>query len=530
MLRIANISLPLGAKDEVALNLALAKIHAKATDVKHFIISRKSVDARKKDNVTFVVSVDIDFGSAEQQVFERAKQGTVNIVPITPPMSIPKLSKQPLHPPVVIGFGPGGLFAALYLARMGVCPIVLERGESVEERQKTYHSFMQTRTLNKDSNVQFGEGGAGTFSDGKLTTGIKSPRCKTVLEELVAHGAPEDLLYLARPHIGTDNLPTVVKNIREEILQLGGKILFNSRLTDIHIENGKVTGLEYLSHNKPATLLCDKVFLAIGHSARDTQEMLYHKGVQMIQKPFSVGFRIEHKQTAVNLSQYGKFAKSSHLPPAEYHLATRFSDNTGAYTFCMCPGGTVVNASSEENGVCVNGMSNYFRDGVNANAALLVDVRPQDFDDESPMAGFHFAREIEQKAFTLAGGNYNAPAQLVKDFLLGRPSTSLGSVQPSFQPGITLTDFSALFKERYLNRLREGIKMLEHKMHGFSQPDAILTAPETRSSCPIRIVRDETMQANIKGLYPIGEGAGYAGGIMSAAVDGLKCAQIAMED
>ena len=419
--------------------------------------------------------------------------------------------------PVIIGAGPAGLFSALTLAQNGIKPIIIEQGKTVDERKKDVEEFQKTGKLNTLSNVQFGEGGAGTFSDGKLTSGIHNPLCKNVLKEFYNFGAPEQILYINKPHIGTDNLINIIRNMRNEIIKLGGEFLFNEKVTDFEFENSKVTAV--ICGKRIET---DTVILAIGHSARSTFEKLYEKGVKMEKKNFSIGVRIEHKQSMINKSQYGEITKLK-LPPAEYKMAYH-GENRSCYTFCMCPGGTVIASSSEPETIVTNGMSVYARNGENANSAVLVNVTPNDFKGESPLEGMYFQKDLEQKAFKLGGSNYNAPIQRFEDFENNVKSTHIGEIKPTYKPGVTLSNLNEILPDFISKTLIEGIKYFDKSIKGFAHPDAILTGVETRSSSPVQITRNENKQSNIKGLYPCGEGAGYAGGIMSAAVDGIKCA------
>ena len=528
MIRVANIKTPLDGREDAPLTAALSKLRADRSQVKNWRVSKKSVDARDKGDVHFVMSVDISLRN-EETVLRTAKPGTA--VRVTPMTAIPMIhSEYKGLRPVVAGFGPGGLFAALTLARAGMKPLVLERGQRVEQRAKTTARFAETGILNPESNIQFGEGGAGAFSDGKLTTGIKDRHCQTVLKELYDHGAPEEILFLARPHIGTDRLPQVVAAIREEIVSLGGTVLFNTKLTGIQARAGQIETVEYSDEKGKQEITTDALIVAIGHSAADTQQMLFQAGVNMIQKPFSVGARIEHPQSLINKSQYGRFAGHPALGAAEYHLSAKLPDGRGAYTFCMCPGGTVVPAASRLGGVCVNGMSPFARDGENANAALLVDVRTEDFGDDHPLAGYALQRAWEERAFRAGGGNYFAPVQLAGDFLAGRATKKLGSVQPTYRPGVTCADFRDILPAFAYQGLQGAIRIFDRQLKGFALPDAVLTAVESRSSCPVRLLRDHRYESNIGGLYPCGEGAGYAGGIMSAAVDGIRVAEAILKN
>lgn len=529
MIRINEIRLTLD-DDESLLKQKSAKIlKINEKYINTLTIFKKSIDARKKDDIHFTYSVDVTIALDEEQIVAKCKSGKVQTVkPYC--YEMPESKRNSQFRPVVVGFGPAGMFAGLILAQAGLRPIILERGKDVDSRTRDVNHFWQTRELNEESNVQFGEGGAGTFSDGKLTTGIKSSFIRKILEELYEAGAPEEILYSSKPHIGTDRLAVVVKNIRRKIQNLGGEIWLECRLDKLICANGFVHGITYTKNNRQYDLEADSVIMAIGHSARDTVEMLYNMGVEIIQKPFSVGARIEHPQSLINTAQYGKFANHPKLGAADYKLACHGLHERGAYTFCMCPGGTVVAAASEKECVIVNGMSSLARDGENANSALLVGIEPKDFPSEHPLAGIYYQREIEHKAYELAGGNYNAPAQLVGDFLNNIESKALGNVKPTCPTGVTLTNLDECLPQKVSATMKSAIVEMDKKLNGFNLYDAVLTAPETRSSSSVRILRDDLLQCNIRGVYPCGEGAGYAGGIISAAVDGVKCAHAVLGD
>lgn len=498
-------------------SLAAKAMHVKIEQLKSFHISKKSIDARNKNEVYYIYSVSFSIAHEEKYLHIR------NVSKVRPcSLSIPKASSE-LYP-VVVGFGPSGMLAALILAKAGLKPIVIERGKAVNERQKDINAFWKYGRLNTSSNVQFGEGGAGTFSDGKLTTGKNDPLIRIVFEEFVKAGAPKEILYLAKPHIGTDNLINVVRNIREQIKCLGGTVLFEHQLTDIHSKRSEICGITCQTPDGKRHIDCNKLILAPGHSARDTFALLINKNIMAEQKPFAMGVRIEHSQSAIDLAQYGRFAK--YLPPADYKLVAHLPNGRSIYTFCMCPGGYVVGAASEAERLVTNGMSYFSRSGSNSNAALLVGLNPSDFGSDDPLAGVYFQRELEHKAYLAGGSNYNAPVQLAGDILIDKPSTAYGSIVPTYKPGVTPTDLKKVFPDYMYNSLKEGITELDRHLKGFANPEAVLTAVESRSSSPIRILRDNKSlnSISLKGLYPCGEGCGYAGGIVSAAVDGIKCA------
>lgn len=522
MISVRNIRLEPDEYEERLLKLAARELGIRPRDVRSLKITKKSLDARKKDDIHWLYSIAVETDN-EAELLRRTKSknvGTYEKYEYVIPTA--KSEKRP----VVVGFGPAGMFAALVLSRAGLKPIVIERGLAVDERVKAVESFRSGGSLNPECNVQFGEGGAGTFSDGKLNTGIKDKRIMWMLEQFHRHGAPESILYDAKPHIGTDILVKVVRSIREEVLANGGEIRFSSKLTGLAVEGNTLCGIEVTDSEKRYTLDCDRLILAIGHSARDTFEMLNALGVPMEPKPFSMGVRIEHRQSDIGLAQYGEAYKK--LPAADYSLNAHFEDETSAYTFCMCPGGEVIAAASEEGGVVTNGMSLSKRDGENANAALLVTLSPEDFPYEGTLGGMYWQRELEQRAFEMSG-DYRACSQTVGDFLAHRPSKGAGRVNPSYRPDVHWCELHELLPVRISSVLEKALPELGKKLRGFDDPEAVLTAPETRSSSPVRILRRETRMSELRGLFPCGEGAGYAGGISSAAVDGMKCAEALIE-
>lgn len=522
MLRINGLRLPLDFSHQDLLTAAAKKLRLSPKDLEWVRLARKSVDARKKTQVCFVCSVEAQPVSGEARLISRIPgvqpaKSYLYQLPVPAPASLP---------PVIVGFGPAGMFAGLILAQCGLKPVIIERGQPVEEREKTVRAFWDGGPLDPQSNVQFGEGGAGAFSDGKLTTGTGDGRIRKVLEELAAAGAPREILTDGKPHIGTDKLPAVVRNIRQTILSLGGQVLFSTRLTGIQAKDGQLTGVETESPEGARVIPCRQAILAVGHSARDVFSLLDSMGLPLAPKAFSVGVRAEHPAALIDRAQYGSFAGHPRLGAADYKLNCTLPGGRGVYTFCMCPGGVVTGAASEPGGVVTNGMSPWARDGINSNAAVLVGVGPDDFGDGGPLAGVEFQRRIEQAAFRLGGGGYLAPAQRIEDFLAGKKSSRFGSVKPSYQPGVALEDIGACLPAFVADSLRQALPVLGRRLAGFDFPDGVLTAPETRSSSPVRVLRDESLQCPVlRGLYPCGEGAGYAGGIVSAAVDGIRCAE-----
>lgn len=524
MLRVSDIALPLD-HPEPALRARVASVLRVAPeDLRECRLVRRSVDARKRNAIALIYTVDVVLDNEPRP----PAGGKIAVAPDTqyrfsmpPPRPLP-------HRPVVIGAGPCGLFGALLLAQNGFEPILLERGKPAKERAADVHAFWRSGTLNPASNALFGEGGAGTFSDGKLTTQIKERenRCAKVLTELVAAGAPEEIVWLHKPHIGTDNLVRVVENLRRAIERHGGEVRFNSRVREVMVEGTSVCGVQLEDGTEIATR---HVLLAVGHSARDTFGMLHRQGAAMAQKAFSIGARIEHPQRKVDWAQYGKAAGHPRLGAADYKLVHHCGNGRSVYTFCMCPGGEVIAASSEPGQVVTNGMSRFSRSAPNANSGLLVGVGPEDFGDGHPLAGVAFQRRWEELAFALGGGNYHAPAQTVGDLLAGRASPGFGSVKPSYSPGVTPADLSECLPPYVIGAFREALPQLGKKLSVFAQQDAVLTGVETRSSSPVRMLRTEACESEtLRGLYPAGEGAGYAGGIMSAAVDGVRVAESIM--
>ncbi len=518
MLRVTEIKRQLN-EDECSLKKKIAKkLGILEGDILEYVLVKEAIDARKKNAIVFTYTVDVRTTKDEILL----KKYPSYKAPDYRYKYVVRGNQQLRTRPVVVGTGPCGLFAALILAEMGYRPIVLERGKDVDNRVKDVMKFWEKGILDQESNVQFGEGGAGTFSDGKLTTQIKNSRCKKVLEEFVESGAPSEILYKNKPHIGTDVLRNVVKNIRQKIVTLGGEIRFLSRITDIHMENNKVKSIVVNDKEIIETEIC---ILAIGHSARDTFSMLHEKGVNMSQKPFSIGMRIEHLQEWINKAQYGEGKNNELLGAADYKLVHHAKNGRTVYSFCMCPGGYVIASASENDSVVTNGMSEHLRDGINANSAILVNVGPSDFIGDSPLAGMELQRTFEKLAFVLGEKTYKAPVQRVEDFLKNTVTTEIGIVKPTYFPGVVPTNIREKLPQYMQEALVEALKEFGKKVVGFDHPDALLTGFETRSSSPVRIERDSEYQSNITGVYPAGEGAGYAGGITSAAVDGIEVAE-----
>lgn len=517
MILLRNIKTALSENDEAAVKKALRKLGVSGADVREAYVLKTSIDARKQNNILKVSTVAVKLFKDEEKFSKKA--GSDAQYKETLPFLFHKGS-TPLKKPIVIaGFGPAGMFAADLLSKEGYAPIVVERGDDVDKRVEKVNDFWQNGTLDSECNVQFGEGGAGTFSDGKLTTRINDPLCDYIIERLSFLGVPDETLKKAKPHIGTDKLRTVVKTLREEVVKNGGRVLFNSKVTDLLIKNNKLCGV-FVNGELFET---ENLILAVGHSARDTFKMLYDKGIVMENKAFSVGARIEHLQSEIDKGLYGAYAGHPDLPKGEYQLSYREGER-GVYTFCMCPGGCVVPSSSADGQVVTNGMSEYSRNGDNANSALVVSVDNKDFGNDV-FAGIEFQKALEEKAFLLAGKNYKACGATVKNFLQNKKGIDLKRVTPSYALGLEAVSFDELFPPVITDMMRKGLKVFDRKIKGFAADDAVLTAPETRTSSPIRILRNDDFEAiGIKGLYPCGEGAGYAGGIMSAAVDGVKIA------
>ncbi|MEG3937732.1 NAD(P)/FAD-dependent oxidoreductase [Microcoleus sp. S36b_A3] len=525
MLRITEIKLPLDHPEDAIASAILKKLQIPPEELLSYTIFKRSYDARKKAEIVLVYIVDVETTQEKQHLQRFKKDPHVTVTPDTSYRYVAQAPSNLTIRPIVIGTGPCGMFAGLMLAQMGFRPILLERGKAVRDRTVDTFGFWKKKTeFNPESNAQFGEGGAGTFSDGKLYSQVKDTQHygRKVLTELVNAGASPEILYINKPHIGTFKLVGIVQSMRAKIESLGGEIRFQTRVEDIHIEHGKVQGITLASGEYIAS---NYIVLAVGHSARDTFEMLFSRGVYIEAKPFSIGFRVEHPQQLIDRCRFGDRAAHKLLGAADYKLVHHCQNGRSVYSFCMCPGGLVVAAASEPGRLVTNGMSQYSRNERNANSGIVVGITPEDYPGH-PLAGIEFQRRLEERAFELGGGTYNAPGQLVGDFLANRPSTALGSVQPSYTPGVVMTDLSESLPDFAIAAIREALPAFDKQIKGFAMDDAVLTGVETRTSSPIRIKRREDYQSlNTEGLYPAGEGAGYAGGILSAGIDGIKVAE-----
>lgn len=516
MIKLEQVSIPIKFTDEDILNQVTKILKINKKEIQTFELLKLSIDARKKPNIKYIASVCVELKNNLESRFKNLEYNKFD-------KKLEFEQKQSDKKFVVVGFGPSGIFASLTLARMGLKPLIIEQGKEVDEREKDVKNFWENRVINKYSNVQFGEGGAGTFSDGKLNSNLSNDYCKMVIDELYKFGAPKEITYLNKPHIGSDKLKTVVKNIREHIKSLGGTFMFSTKLKEIIVKNGNVSDiiLENTLTNEFSIKSADFVILCVGHSARDTFRMLYEKGVLLKQKPFAMGVRIEQKQKDINLSQYGKESIEG-LPNADYKLVAHLPNKRSIFTFCMCPGGEVVASSSDEGEVVTNGMSYFARDKENANSAVLINVIPEDYESEHPLAGIDFQAKYEHLAFELGGSNFNAPAESVGSFITNKNVKT--NINYSYRPNLTFTKIEKCLPGFVSDSLKLGLPILNQKLKNFAKDENLLIAIESRSSCPLTIVRDENFESNIKGLFPVGEGAGYAGGIMSSAQDGIKVA------
>ena len=516
MIKVDNIKLPIGYTKQDVNNAISRSLKIKTSEIETFEFVKLSIDARRKPNVHYIASIAVQLKGSLENKFSNLKYKLNCDTLCYEKKSIDKS-------PIVVGFGPAGMFCALMLARMGLKPIVVEQGEDVDKREKSVKEFWESGKLNKYSNVQFGEGGAGTFSDGKLNTNLNSSYCNYVLNEFYKHGAPKEILYLSKPHIGSDNLKNIVKSIRNEIISLGGKILFSHKLTGFNVDNNKVvdTNIYNIDKNSNCVLKTNHLILALGHSARDTFELLKNNNVLLLQKPFAMGVRIEHNQKMINESQYGK-DYDKRLPNADYKLVEHLPNGRSVFTFCMCPGGVVVASSSDEGEIVTNGMSYFSRDKENANSALLVNVTPSDFESDDVLAGVRFQEKYERLAYKLGGGNYVAPCESVGSFL---GCEKKEYINPSYRPKVKFTKIKECLPDFVCDSIKMALPLMDKKIKGFASSENIMTAVESRSSSPLTIKRDENYESSIKGIYPIGEGAGYAGGIMTSAVDGIKVAE-----
>ena len=525
MLKLEQIKLTPEQSESLLPEKAAHLLRVPRESILSLSVLRKAVDARAPLHLVYTLALEV---KNEKAVLRRCRDKNVTVyAPETYAPPVPTLPRVQT-PPVVVGAGPAGLFAALVLANAGLRPILLERGRPVEQRQRDVEEFWRGGPLLPDSNVQFGEGGAGAFSDGKLNTGTKDPRHCWILRQLVSCGAPESILTDAKPHVGTDMLHMALKNLRQRLLELGADIRFGHRLEDVTIEKGHLTALTVAAPEGSYTLPAENLLLAPGHSARDTVERLFDRGLSMEAKPFAVGVRIEHLQSRMDAVQYKEYAGHPALPVSSYKLSCHLPDGRSVFSFCVCPGGQVVAAASEAGRTVTNGMSEFARSGENINGGLLVNVTPADFGSDHPLSGIAFQRQLEEAAYRLGGG-YTAPCQRVEDFLLHRPGTGCGSVRPSYRPGVCYADLHDCLPDFVCRALEQALPLLDKKLPGFADGDALLTAVESRSSAPVRIPRDENYESNIHGVFPCGEGAGYAGGILSAAADGMRCAEKIME-
>lgn len=531
MLRITELKLPLDHPDEALREAIVQRLGINDEQLLSFNLFKRSYDARKKNSeLLFIYTIDLEASNEAELLRKFEDDRNIGVAPDVTYKYVGHATAELAQRPIVVGFGPCGIFAGLLLAQMGFKPIILERGKEVRQRTKDTWGLWRKSVLNPESNVQFGEGGAGTFSDGKLYSQIKDPlhHGRKVLEEFVKAGAPDEILYINKPHIGTFRLTGMVEQMRQDIIALGGEVRFEQKVTDLLTDNGQLTGVVLASGEQ---LQSRHVVLALGHSARDTFRMLHAKGVFMEAKPFSVGFRIEHPQTLIDKARLGKYAGHPKLGAADYKLVYHAKNGRSVYSFCMCPGGTVVAATSEPGRVVTNGMSQYSRNERNANSGIVVGIDPERDYPGGPLAGIELQERLEAHAYVLGGSNYQAPAQLVGDFVAGRPSTALGTVEPSYKPGVTLGDLAPSLPDFAIEAIREALPAFDRQIKGYNLHDAVLTGIETRTSSPLRITRGEDYQSlNMRGLFPAGEGAGYAGGILSAGVDGIRIAEAVARD